>query len=606
MNKAKFFLKSTSDNTDNTIEKLLTNIEALTIQNQDLEAKVQQYKFHGVQEKTKSKLLEAVFDSCVDGIIAFDKEMKIIAWNKNMELHYGHSKEEVLYKNLFTIFPEFEEEREGGILKDVFKGKASFIGERAYKFRKGYYQAHIVGYKGEGESVVGAIIILQDITEMKEVLEKIQQKNKVLKQTNEALVNQIEERIQAEKALKKAHDELEQRIVERTAQIAKAKQEAEEAAKAKAQFLANMSHEIRTPLNAIVGMSGLLLQSGPTEKQRNFIKSINSASDNLLALINDILDFSKIDAGKLVLEETPFSIRELIDDLIKIVSFKPDLMDVKINTFVDEEVPECIIGDKIRLNQILLNLISNAVKFTEKGEIKVCVKTAWVKEHRLSLNFSVQDTGIGIAPDKIEMIFGSFTQANADTTRKYGGSGLGLAIVKQLLELQGSEIKIKSKVGVGSTFYFTLDFKQKGKHKDNIQEHCVSTLDSLKDVKVLVVEDNELNQILAAHLLESWNALPDIAENGEVAINKIRENSYDVILMDIQMPLLDGYQTTALIRSGLESPKKSIPIVAMTANALYGEKEKCIAAGMNDYVTKPLHPEKLNFVINNLVYKSNL
>lgn len=605
MNKANFFSKGSPDSTDITIEKLLGEIEALTASNENLRAIVRKNEPPPAEETRKGMLHEAVIDSCVDGILAFDKEMKIVAWNKNMALHYGYSKEEVLNKNIFEVFPEFEEEREGKILKDVLKGKTSFIGERAYKLRNGYFQTHIVGYKDEKGAIAGALVILQDITEMKEALEKIQHKNKVLKQTNQALVKQINERIEAEKALKKAHDELEQRVIERTAQIAKAKKEAEEAAQAKARFLANMSHEIRTPMNAIVGMSGLLLKTDPTDKQLSFIKSINSAAENLLALINDILDFSKIDAGKLVLEETVFSVREVIHELIQIVSFKADPSIVKIGTHIAENVPERIVGDKVRLNQVLLNLVSNAVKFTEKGEVNISVemiKSTWDK---VQMRFSVQDTGIGIPQDKIEMIFGSFTQASADTTRKYGGSGLGLAIVKQILELQETEIKIKSQVGKGSTFYFDLDFKKDDGSMYEADVLLPESFHSLDGVKILTAEDNELNQILATHLLESWGVQVDIAENGEKAIEMLKQSNYDLILMDIQMPLMDGYQTTEKIRKDFKAPKNRIPIVAMTANVLEGERERCAALGMNDYVIKPLCPKNLNLVISNIVNLSN-
>lgn len=606
MNKAKNFLSSVQRDLEDTIKKLSAKVEALTVINNGLERKVHHYEQLQRQKSAEQELLEAVFDSCVDGILAFDKEMKVIAWNRNMELHYGYSKVEVLNRNLFEIFPEFEEEREGKILKDVFKGKTAFLEERPYKFRKGYYQAHVVAYRGEEQAVIGAIILIQDITEMKVVLEKIQQKNAVLNQTNQALLNQIKERNQAEKALQKAHDELEERVVERTAEIVKAKQEAEEAAQAKAQFLANMSHEIRTPMNAIVGMSGLLLQSDPTEKQLGFIKSINFAADNLLALINDILDFSKIEAGKVALEETRFSIKELVTALMQIASFKLDSRYVNINTYIEEEVPEWVLGDKVRLNQILLNLVSNAVKFTERGEINVQVKVVALTEERVRINFSVEDTGIGIPEDKIELIFGSFTQASTDTTRKYGGTGLGLAIVKQLLELQESKINIRSRVGEGSTFYFDLDFKRLEEDKDNAQEEEANAFLSLKDIHVLVVEDNELNQILAAHLLESWEAKVALAENGKEALDKLNQHRYDIILMDVQMPIMDGYQTARYIRSQFDDTKRNIPIVAMTANAFSGEKEKCEAVGMNDYIVKPLQAKNLNFVINKLVNPPNL
>ncbi len=603
MNKANFFSQGSPSSTDDTIQKLLLEIDTLVASNEKLKAIVRKNETYPEGSK-KGMFHEAVIDSCVDGILAFDKNMKIVAWNKSMALHYGYSKEDVLNKNIFHVFPEFEEEREGKILRDVLNGKPSFMGERAYKSRKGYFQTHIVGYKDEEDAIAGALIILQDITEMKEALEKIQHKNNVLKQTNQALLKQINERIEAEKALKKAHDDLEQRVIERTVEIAQAKKEAEEAAQAKARFLANMSHEIRTPMNAIVGMSALLLKADPSEKQLNFIKSINSAAENLLALINDILDYSKIDAGKLVLEEAGFSIREVVQELMQIVSFKTDPSKVKIGTHIDENVPERIVGDKVRLNQVLMNLVSNAVKFTEEGEVTISVETIQDAQDKVKVRFSVKDTGIGIAPDKIEMIFGSFTQASTDTTRKYGGSGLGLAIVKQILELQGTEIKIESQVGKGSNFYFNLDFSKDNGSVYEVKSEQPENFHSLEGVKILAAEDNELNQILATHLLESWGAQVDIAENGEKTLEMLKQNNYDLILMDIQMPLMDGYQATEKIRKNFQSPKNMLPIIAMTANVLDGEREKCLACGMDDYIIKPLCPENLNFVIRNVVNQS--
>ena len=540
---------------------------------------------------------EALINSSVDGIIAFDNELNILDWNRNMELHYGIKKSEVLGKNLFSVFPEFDEKEYLQTFHDILQGKNVILDNNAYKNRNGFYQAFITPVFNEAHHVKGGLVILHDITEMKEILQKIQQKNEDLVKTNQELLKQIQERENAEAELKKAHDELEQRVRERTAQLSKAKREAEKAANAKAQFLANMSHEIRTPMNAIVGMAKLLLDTDPSTKQLEYINSINFASDSLLSLIDDILDFAKIDAGKIEFEQAPFNLRYLINGIAKIISFRIDPKKVHLNVLIDDSIPNIIVGDKSRLNQILLNLVGNAVKFTAEGVITIKAETIDISGDKIVIDFTVADSGIGIEKDKLKQIFEVFTQASSNTTRKYGGTGLGLSIVKQLVELQQGEIGVESEINEGSKFHFSLPFIISENQNDQPKERSSGPELDLTEIKILVVEDNELNRILTENVLQKWHAEVEMAVNGKAALNKLSENSYDVILMDIQMPELDGYATTRFIRQNMPD-LKDIPIIAMTANALSGEKDKCLQSGMNGYITKPLNSDKLRDLIS--------
>ncbi len=380
--------------------------------------------------------------------------------------------------------------------------------------------------------------------------------------------------------------------------LQRAKDLADQANKFKAEFLANMSHEIRTPLNAIVGMVHLLHQTPLSQKQQDYLHAIDTSADNLLELINDILDFSKIEAGKLQLEEKYFSIKLLVENLIQTIRFKADEKNLSLILKIDDKVPEAIAGDQLRLNQILLNLISNAIKFTQEGEIRVTVKLIDIIDEKARIFFSVSDTGIGIAQDKLNSIFDSFTQANIDTTRIYGGTGLGLAIVKKLIDMLHGGIMVKSKLNEGSEFIFEIDFVVPKDYLIKEREAALNkTHDELLEVgdcRILLADDHPINQLVTSELLKHiWKDVRiDIAENGKIVLEKLKENAYDLILMDVQMPELNGLDATRIVRK-MDAPISEIPILAFTAYATTGDAEKCIEAGMDDYISKPVSPEIL-------------
>lgn len=375
------------------------------------------------------------------------------------------------------------------------------------------------------------------------------------------------------------------------------KENAEKNARAKDIFLANMSHEIRTPMNAIMGFANLLNDTPLTEEQKEYTQSISTASENLLGIINDILDLSKIESGHLTIEEIPFSLWDLMKNVKAVQKQKASEKGLQLEVFMGDSVPDYMLGDPTRLNQILLNLVSNALKFTERGSVKVLVELRGQSETEHTVQFSVSDTGIGISQDKLATIFERFTQADTDTTRKYGGTGLGLSISKLLIELQNGTISVDSEVNKGSTFTFALSFRKASKSVENRTEARPAQPVSTKRLKVLLVEDNILNQRLATRVLENLGFEPDLAANGKIATEKVAQNTYDVILMDLQMPEMDGYQATQYIRNELKS---KVPIIAMTAHSLVGERDKCLTIGMDDYLPKPFAPADLFTKITSL------
>lgn len=365
--------------------------------------------------------------------------------------------------------------------------------------------------------------------------------------------------------------------------------------KAKEQFLANISHEIRTPINGIAGIAGLLSQDQNLEERATYLQAIRHSAENLKVIINDILDIASIESGKLKFEKIAFNLTDLIPSLISTFTYQASEKNLALQYTIDESLNKVLLGDPVRLNQILINLISNAVKFTNTGSIVVTSKQIREQKNTCLISISVKDTGVGIPSEKLTTIFESFSQADESVTRRYGGTGLGLTIAKQLTELQKGKIEVESKEHVGSVFTVTIPYgigKAKKVSKLPFQNKVDSKNLILPNLRILLVEDNDINRLYAKSILETWKCKTDIAENGLIAIEKLKNTIFDVILMDVQMPVMDGYEATKVIRR-MAHPVSSIPVIALTANATKIDVEKCLAAGMNDYLSKPFTPEDL-------------
>ena len=367
-----------------------------------------------------------------------------------------------------------------------------------------------------------------------------------------------------------------------------------------------MSHEIRTPMNAVLGMTNLVLETPLSRKQKKYLEAINKSSQNLLVIINDILDLSKLEAGKMELERIPFNIEDSIQQIKDTLRFNAEEKGLKLITIISDDVPRFLMGDPSRLNQILINLAGNAIKFTEKGSVKILVENDTAIKG--AVKFRIIDSGIGIPPEKLNLLFQSFQQVDSSTSRKYGGTGLGLTISKTLVELQSGKISMKSELGKGSEFHFFIPYENATEESFKVLENSKLTdKASLDGIRILVAEDYEYNQIVLRDTLEHLikNVKIDIAENGKIAINKLEQNEYDLILMDIHMPEMNGLDACKFIRNEMGESKKFIPIIAMTANVLSKDIEATKEVGMNEFVPKPFKREELLQVLSQFYYNPN-
>ena len=436
-------------------------------------------------------------------------------------------------------------------------------------------------YKDEQGNVNGVVVVARDTTDQKRIAREL---------TEAKNFAEVATGI-AEEAKRKA---------ERATKIAEeATRTAEDAVKAKQQFLSNMSHEIRTPMNAIIGFTKVVLKTELSEKQREYLTAIKISGDALIVLINDILDLAKVDAGKMSFEQRPFKMATSISAMLHLFETKIREKNLELVKLFDPKIPKVLVGDAVRLHQIILNLVSNAVKFTSKGKITVSVRLLSEDEEQATIEFAVSDTGIGIAENKIEKIFENFQQATSGTSRLFGGTGLGLAIVKHLVEPQGGTLTVKSKLDQGSTFSFVLSFKKTEAEAEQEPE-LVELETEIKHIKVLVVEDIVLNQLLMKTLLDDFGFERDIASNGKIAIEKLQTKNYDIILMDLQMPEMNGFEATEYIRNTMNL---KIPIIALTADVTTVDLAKCKAVGMNDYLAKPVDERALYTKIISLLKK---
>ena len=524
-------------------------------------------------QKLLSKYSLSLIEASRDPLFTINSEGKISDMN-NASVKITHvSREKLIGSDFSRYFTEPEKAREG--YKQVFAN--GFVEDFPLTMMDGKLTDVLFNgsvYKDDRGKVLGAVVVARVITEQKRIEKEL-----------------IEARVFAELATE---------IAEKAKINAEsATTIAENAVKAKQQFLSNMSHEIRTPMNAIIGFTKVVLKTDLTAKQKEYLTAIKMSGDALIVLINDILDLAKVDSGKMSFEAIPFKLELSISAMLHLFDTKIQEKNLELVKEYDKNIPEVLIGDPVRLHQIILNLISNAVKFTSSGKITVSVRLVSENNEKATIEFMVSDTGIGIAENKLENIFENFQQASSGTSRLYGGTGLGLAIVKQLVEPQGGIIHVKSKIKEGSTFSFTLTFK-KTNEEVNLEIEPEEINKEIRTVKILVVEDIPLNQLLMKTILDDLGFDRDIAENGKIAIEKLKINSYDIILMDLQMPEMNGFEATEYIRNTMKS---KIPIIALTADVTTVDLAKCKAIGMNDYVSKPVNEELLYNKIISLVRK---
>jgi len=508
------------------------------------------------------KIFRALTLSAQDAIVMTDSKDRIIFWNKSAERLFQYSSNECNHQSLCQlIIPEsmyhqynqwvlnLKEARTGTEMPSICEFKARKKNGKFISIELSYTIVQI-------QEDISAIIIIRDISKRNKQLSEIK------KLKNEAIQ-------MAEKA--------------------------ENANNAKSEFLTTMSHEIRTPMNAVIGLTYLLIDTSLAEEQRQYVVAIKNSAESLLTIINDIIELAKIESGKLTLDPVHYAFKDCMVHVIDIFMFKAQSKGIELDFRIDKSIPEFVFADKGRIRQILVNLIGNAMKFTASGHIFVLAEMISQKNETITLRFSVEDTGIGISKDQSKKLFKNFSQANSDILTKYGGSGLGLSISKHLCELMGGDIGVDSTVGIGSTFWFTVNLKRS--HKDNVaqkeSQDRFTTMD-LSHLSILLVEDNEMNQFLVKRVLERNGCQITIADDGLKAVEILSSQTFDLVFMDVQMPNMGGYEATKIIRNpNSEVIDHNVPIVAMTAHATSEHQEKSLASGMNGFLTKPITPQSL-------------
>jgi len=504
-----------------------------------------------VSERKKAeeelKMLSLVASNTTSGVVINDKNGKVEWINSAFEKITGYNIGDVKDKHL------------GDTLKGELTDVAIIERSRELSRNKQSFEVDLLAYRKDGQplwiSVINSVILNSrgEVDKYIEVIIDITAKKKV---------------------------EME---------LVSAKEKALQLNRAKDMFISVMSHEIRTPLNAVIGMANLLTEDNTNEMQKENLGILKFSADNLMSLINDLLDFTKIETGNVELEKANVDLRKVVQGVANSLQFKANEKGIYLRQHIGEEVPQYIIGDGARLIQVLLNLVSNAVKFTDAGGVNIDVDVLEESEKNVRIRFAVTDTGIGIAKDKLNTIFESFKQAEADTTRKYGGTGLGLAISKRLVELYDSRINVDSVLGQGSTFWFTITF-----NKANSKTISSSKMEMGLNLNVLVVDDNQINRILVNKVLQRWGTKVDFAENGQQAIDKVEANkNYDVVLMDVHMPIMGGLEATEILRAKTDPYFQQLPILALTASMLSSEVNEMSSAGMNDFILKPFEPKTL-------------
>lgn len=525
--------------------------------------------------KIASQYLLSLIEASHDPLFTINIDGKITDMNQAAVLITGIPRTKLAGTHFFDYFTDSQKARKAYL--EVFAKGSVIDSPLTLQHKNGKHTDLLFNgsvYKDDAGNIQGIVVVARDVTEQK----------KIAAELTEAIVFAELSTTFAEEAKLKAE---------------KATHIAEDAVKAKQLFLSNMSHEIRTPMNAIIGFTKVILKTELTNKQREYLQAIKLSGDALIVLINDILDLAKVEAGKMTFEQVPFKLRLSLAAMLHLFEPKIQEKNLKLIKVYDESIPNVLVGDPVRLHQIILNLVSNAVKFTSKGKITVSARMLSENERNVVVEFSVEDTGIGIHESKLEKIFENFQQASSGTSRLYGGTGLGLSIVKHLVEAQEGTIQVKSKINEGSCFSFVLSFLKTNVNLELDPEQMKIDRE-IKGIKVLVVEDIVLNQLLMRTLLDDFGFECEIADNGKIAIEKMQEQTYDLVLMDLQMPVMNGFEATQYIRNNMHL---DIPIIALTADVTTADLSKCKEVGMNDYIAKPVDESILYSKMVGLVNK---